>query len=83
MEKPLLLARVPSEAVVVSAYSSASLWTEILKGLFMLHTVCTVLYCTVLYRTIPAPGLPRRPRDRRGGRRAQTAQFRAAVPAPH
>ena len=44
MEKPLLLARVPSEAVVVSAYSSASLWTEILKGLFMLHTVWSVLY---------------------------------------
>ena len=52
MEKPLLLARVPSEAVVVSAYSSASLWTEILKGLFMLHTVCTVLYCTALYCTV-------------------------------
>ena len=61
MEKPLLLARVPSEAVVVSAYSSASLCTEILKGLFMLHTVCTVLYCTdctVLYLHTVWPAVP-------------------------
>ena len=56
-----MLARVPSEAVVVSAYSSASLCTEILKGLFMLHTVCTVLYCTdctVLYLHTVWPAVP-------------------------
>ena len=53
MEKPLLLARVPSEAVVVSAYSSASLWTEILKGLFMLHTVWPAVPVTAVVGAAP------------------------------
>ena len=53
MEKPLLLARVPSEAVVVSAYSSASLCTEILKGLFMLHTVWPAVPVTAVVGAAP------------------------------
>lgn len=51
MLKPLFSAREPSFAAVGKAYSSPSLWTAILKGLFMLQTVCPAVPVTAVAGT--------------------------------